>query len=476
MTLTTAPTRTGGATDPWASGLSGGRSGAPFPVAPVDLLGCAVHSAAGPGLTALAAALADGRGPAADAADRPAAPDDVPYPPLEVRPAAGFDPAAVLGRKGLARLTRTDLLGLTTCTEALEAVGGLAGLAGLDGPGELDGPLGPGGPGGPGGPLGSDGLTGPGSSDVAGETGVVLGSSLGSAGAIAEFTRDTLVQERPYLVNPSAFPSTLMNSAASRAAIRHGLTGLNATVSGGPLASLHALRYARNALVQGHAKQLLVGGVEELSPHGAWAWHRAGALAPGTALGEGCAVFVVRATPEPEATAALGTTAAPGTTPELGTTADPGATAVTAAGPAPLARLLACDIGSAEPGSGPLGVARRLADLVRGALARSGVAPEDVAVAAVGAAGRRGWAAVEERGLRLAFGPGPEPLRLRVQPSLGETHSAGGALQLAAVLARWTHPSAGARPADAAERAAVITSVGPDGSVGCAVVVRPESA
>ncbi|MBB5119738.1 hypothetical protein GO002_02425 [Streptomyces eurocidicus] len=416
MTLTTAPYRTDGATDPWAPG----RSGAPFPVAPVDLLGCAVHSAAGPGTAALATALADGRGPAAtDAADRPTAPDDVPYPPLDVRPAAGFDPAAVLGRKGLARLTRTDLLGLATCTEALEAVGGLAGLNG---------------------PAGADG------SDVAGETGVVLGSSLGSASAVAEFTRDTLVQERPYLVNPSAFPSTLMNSAASRAAIRHGLTGLNATVSGGPLASLHALRYARNALVRGHARQLLVGGVEELSPHGAWAWHRAGALAPDTALGEGCAVFVARAAP------------APGR----------------AAGPAPLARLLACDIGSAEPGSGPLGVARRLAGLVRDALARSGVAPGDVAVAAVGAAGRRGWAAVEERGLRLAFGPGPEPLRLRVQPLLGETHSASGALQLAAVLARWQDVPT-ARPATA-ERAAVITSVGPDGSVGCAVVVRPESA
>ncbi|ARZ68974.1 hypothetical protein SMD11_3338 [Streptomyces albireticuli] len=415
MTLTTAPRSTGGAADPWAPDRSEARPEARFPVPAVDLLGCAVHSAAGPGLAALGAAL-EGRGPAvADAADRPAAPGDVPYPPLDVRPAAGFDPAAVLGRKGLSRLTRTDLLGVATCTEALEAAGGPGGL---------------------------NGLAGPDGSAVAGETGVVLGSALGSASAVAEFTRDTLVQERPYLVNPSAFPSTLMNSAASRAAIRHGLTGLNATVSGGPLASLHALRYARNALVRGHARQLLVGGVEELSPHGAWAWHRAGALAPGTALGEGCAVFVTRLA------------------------AGPGP----AAGPAPLARLLACDIGSAGPEAGPLGVARRLADCVRGALARSGVAPEDVAVAAVGAAGRRGWAAVEERGLRLAFGPGPEPRRLRVQPVLGETHSAGGALQLAAVLARWQQPAA------AAEGAAVITSVGPDGSVGCAVVVRPESA
>ncbi|MFE0042340.1 beta-ketoacyl synthase N-terminal-like domain-containing protein [Streptomyces albireticuli] len=421
MTLTTAPRGTGGTTDPWARERSEARSEALFPVPAVDLLGCAVHSAAGPGLAALGAALeapSDGRAPGAtDPADLPAAPGDVPYPPLDVRPAAGFDPAAVLGRKGLSRLTRTDLLGLATCTETLEAAGG------------------------PGGP---DSLTNLDGSPAAGETGVVLGSALGSASAVAEFTRDTLVQERPYLVNPSAFPSTLMNSAASRAAIRHGLTGLNATVSGGPLASLHALRYARNALVRGHARQLLVGGVEELSPHGAWAWQRAGALAPGTALGEGCAVFVTRLSPNPAADSAPG--------------------------PAPLARLLACDIGSADPEAGPLGVARRLADCVRGALARSGVAPEDVAVAAVGAAGRRGWAAVEERGLRQAFGPGPEPFRLRVQPVLGETHSAGGALQLAAVLARWQGPSTGA------ERAAVITSVGPDGSVGCAVVVRPESA
>ncbi|WP_037878810.1 beta-ketoacyl synthase N-terminal-like domain-containing protein [Streptomyces sp. NRRL F-5727] len=369
---------------------------APLPGAvPLDIVGAGVFSAAGPGLAALAGPGVASAGAAPDA--------DGSWPPLPVLGVTGFDAEAVLGRKGLRGLSRTDRLAMAACLAAATAA----------------------------------------PADAGERTGIVLGTDVGSTAAQADFFRDTFTRERPYLVNPSAFPGTLMNSAAGRTAIRLGLTGLNATVSGGALASLHALRYARNALVNGHADRLLVGGVEEASAAGAWAWHRAGALRPGAALGEGCAVLVLR----------------DGTR---------GGTDGHAGGGEPLGRLLACETGYADPvAEGPLGVAGRLAECVRTALLRSGLTGDDERPLVVpGAGARRGWAAVELRALREVFGPLSASRVLRVDGALGETHAASGALRLAAVLARW---QAGAGD----ERAAVLTAVGQDGSVGAAVVTRP---
>ncbi|MFG2985616.1 beta-ketoacyl synthase N-terminal-like domain-containing protein [Streptomyces sp. NPDC048258] len=362
-------------------------------VVPLALDTAGVVSAAGVGLRPLADALRRG---AAGGGQPPAAHEAESYPPLTLRP-ADFPAADLLGVKGLNRLTRAEQLGMAACTLALEPVADRSG------------------------------------------TGVVLGSAVGSSGGAGRFTRDTFVQERPDMVNPSAFPGTLMNAAAGRTAIRHGLTDANATVSGGPLASLHALRFARNTLVAGHARRMLTGGVEELSPQSAWAWHRAGSLAPGTALGEGAAVFALRTVPD-------------------------GAT-----GESPLALVMAVETGFAA--GGPLAVARRLTTCVRDALARSGVGAADVAVVAPGAAGRRGWAAVEERALRAALDAPDGRHLLRVQEVLGETHGAGVALQVAAVVARWHDPHLDTR----GERAALVTSVGPDGSVGCAVLLHPHA-
>ncbi|MFI8320947.1 beta-ketoacyl synthase N-terminal-like domain-containing protein [Streptomyces sp. NPDC085529] len=376
-----------------------GPGAGPLPgVVPLDIVGAGVFSAAGPGL----AALADLPGGATAGA---AAETDGSWPPLPVRGVTGFDAEAVLGRKGLRGLSRTDRLAMAACLAAATGAPGGAGE----------------------------------------RTGIVLGTDVGSTAAQADFFRDTFTRERPYLVNPSAFPGTLMNSAAGRTAIRLGLTGLNATVSGGALASLHALRYARNALVNGHADQLLVGGVEEASAAGAWAWHRAGALRPGAALGEGCAVLVLRA----------------GTSGDADRSAGDGE---------PLGRLLACETGYADPvAEGPLGVAARLAECVRTALLRSGVTVGEQPLLVPGAGARRGWAAVELRALRAVFGSLPDSRAVRVDGALGETHAASGALRLATVLARW---QAGAGD----ERAAVLTAVGQDGSVGAAVVTRPARA
>ncbi|RCV48307.1 beta-ketoacyl synthase N-terminal-like domain-containing protein [Marinitenerispora sediminis] len=371
----------------------------------LDIVGCGVLSPAGSGLDPLAAALAAPEGSAASGPDAPDGPGGEPFPPLEVRPVADFRPQERLGRKGLSRLTRSDQLVMAACGEAL------AGLARTAGP--LD-------------------------EEARGRTGIVVGTGTGSVRRLAEFTRDTFVQERPYMVNPSHFPGTLMNSPAGQSAIRYGLTGVNSTLSGGPVAGLSALRFARNALLGGHADRLLAGGVEELSAQSAWAWYRTGALGPGVAVGEGSAVFVLeRAGARPH-------------------------------GPAPLGHLLACELRSTDPAEGAAAVGRRLAECVGDALRGAGVAAEDVAVVVPGAAGRRGWSAVEERALRRVFGDGGPP-RLAAQSVLGETHSAGAALHLAALLACW-------RDGTAPGGTGLVTAVGPDGQVGCLVVRRAADA
>ncbi|WP_280697242.1 beta-ketoacyl synthase N-terminal-like domain-containing protein [Kitasatospora sp. GP82] len=265
-------------------------------------------------------------------------------------------------------------------------------------------------------------------------TGVVMATNTGSVSSHSALLHDTLAQEKPYQLNPAQFPNTVMNCAAGQVAIRNGLKGLNATVAGGQSAGLFAFRHARIAMTLGRADRLLVGGVEELSGPAAWAWHRTGVLAERAALGEGCAVFVVE---------------------------EPGERA-------PLALLLGCEVAyfgpSAEPSGRRHGLAGGLALVIERALERSGVRPEEVDTVSLGATQHIGLNRLEERGVRSALGGLPAPVR--VGEVLGETYSASGALQLAALLALWAQEPAG-------PRTGLVTSIGHDGNVGALVVRRP---
>ncbi len=311
-------------------------------------------------------------------------------------PVTGFDPEAVLGARGLSRLSRTDQLAMTASVTALDA-------AGASGP-------------------------------APGQTGMVLGTSIGSTGTVLEFLRDTFEQARPYLVNPSQFPSTMLNSAAGRTAIRCGLTGVNATVAGGPIAGFHAMRYAGRALRTGQVRRMLAGAVEELAPELAAVWPRG--LAAGVPLAEGAAVFVLDA---------------PGT--------------LVGDDPRLLGRLLAAETGFVDAARGVAAVTARLADCVRSALARVGLTPDRVTLLVPGALGRRGWAAVEERALREVFGARDAgPRRLRLVDTVGETLAAGCGMQLAATLANWS----------GTPEVAVLTNLGLDGSVGCLVLAHAD--
>ncbi|MFE4870911.1 beta-ketoacyl synthase N-terminal-like domain-containing protein [Streptomyces sp. NPDC056682] len=366
--------------------------------APVRITGYGVLSAAGIGGKALYEALRSGSLPAGDGGA--AVLGGKAAPPLELLGVPDFDAREHLGRKGLSALSRTSTLGMTASEFALDS------LPGLIDPAERA------------------------------DTGVVLGTSTGSARAFSEFFQDTYEQQRPYLVSPSLFPGLLLNHCASQVAMRHSFTGVNASLAGGRISSLSALRYARNILVNGRAKRLLTGGVEELSAHSAWAWHHSGVLGDGAVLGEGSAVFVL----------------------EHGTSGD-----------AALAELASCEVAFSPAEDGPLAVAAALARCVEDALGAAGAAPGDISVVSAGATGGRGWTAVESRGRHRALA-GHAPEVLRVQDVLGETYSASGALQLAALLAHWE-----ADDAAGAGAWGLVTSVGSDGSVAAAVLRRPSA-
>jgi 3-oxoacyl-[acyl-carrier-protein] synthase II len=118
-------------------------------------------------------------------------------------------------------------------------------------------------------------------------TGVVLGTTSGSARTQFEFTRDSLTRRKPYFVNPAQMPFALMNSAASQCASWHGLTGPNSTIAAGRMSGPAVLRYASRLLRTGRASSVFAGAVEEHS----------GArelLEQGQPLGEACGLLFLQ--------------------------------------------------------------------------------------------------------------------------------------------------------------------------------------
>ncbi len=255
--------------------------------------------------------------------------------------------------------------------------------------------------------------------------GVVVGTTMGSFKSTADYTRETLRNPRPYLVNPGQFPNAVINGTASYTAIRYCLRGVNATIAGGRIGFLSALRYAVRTLRHEHADALLTGAVEEFTPDTAWATHLA--TDGRSEAGEGAAMFVV----EP-------------------------ADAALAAGRQVLAEVLAV-VNSYRPGGGDLAPA--LARSLRRALRQAGLTPADVTL--VGTA----ETTEDDAAMREVFGDA-EVTQLRLVPTLGQCGAAAGALQLATALAT----------RERGERVAVISGWTPDGSIGAAVLRIPGSA
>jgi 3-oxoacyl-[acyl-carrier-protein] synthase II len=343
--------------------------------------GCGVVSSAGLSLDALGDRLLDGKpGHTVPTADIVAE-----FPPRPLRVVSDEEVLGELGKRGLRYVDRLTTLGMAASGMAL------AGLA---------------------------------EGDPA-ETGVVLGTATGSIRSITDVARDTLVQDKPYLIHPGRFPNTVLNSAAGQIAIRNKLRGVNATVASGKLSTLSAVRYADTAIRLGRVTRLVVGGVEELSPPMAWAWHLAGDLGEETAVGEGCAMFVLEDASRTENRI--------------------------------LAEILACEVGFHGRG-----LADGLASSITRALKKSKVDASDIATVSVSAPAADSLSRAELRGIETALGR--TPATLNVVDVVGECYSASGALQLAGLLALWRRWT----PGDGA--VGLVTSVGRDGNVGCLVV------
>ncbi|WP_280274199.1 beta-ketoacyl synthase N-terminal-like domain-containing protein [Nocardia wallacei] len=246
-------------------------------------------------------------------------------------------------------------------------------------------------------------------------TALVLGTTTGSARSMMEFTRDSLTQDKPYHVDPSHFPNTVMNCAAGQCAIWHGITGPNATISSGRATVLAALNYARRLRRGGHATTVLCGAVEELSEHRAWLeWH--GAADPARRsrpLAEGCAIFLL----EP---------------------------ADTARGPV-LAEILAVAFRRGTPAAAP----ESARSAVRACLSRAGVDPSEV------------WAIAQESDTdsgTIDIDSAQTPRHIAVTDLIGDMGAVSAGMQLAATL---TH----ARAEDAVGRVAILVTGDDDGSV-----------
>ncbi|MEU6115238.1 beta-ketoacyl synthase N-terminal-like domain-containing protein [Streptomyces sp. NPDC047117] len=261
---------------------------------------------------------------------------------------------------------------------------------------------------------------------------LVLGTGSGSVQSIMDFTKDSLQGERPYHVDPSRFPNTVMNRAAGSSAIWHGIKGPNTTVAGGSLTGLLALSYAVRLHRGGHCARVLCGAAEEYSTQRAWLeWHGRTPEERDTPLGEGSAVFLLESAEDAQA-----------------------------AGRGALAKILTTRFRAyGEPAE----AGEALAACVRGALETSGVAPENVRLVAPLGVGGTLAEKLEETAVTDALGAA-RPEWIRCRPLLGDTSAAATSLQLAAVLA--AAGGSGLGPGEAA----LVTGIERDGTVGCAVL------
>ncbi|MGI8665937.1 MAG: beta-ketoacyl synthase N-terminal-like domain-containing protein [Jatrophihabitans sp.] len=359
------------------------------------IAGWSVLSSAGFGAPALAGRLAEQRlatAPVHPGVDvSPLYPQPMPAPTGHAL--LELDARRQLGRKGTSCYDRATTLAVLCCQQALQAA-----QLDLDGEPELPGAL---------------------SRD---RVGVVLGTSLGSFKSTSDYSRETLVQDKPYQVNPMLFPNTVMNCSAAQLAIRFGLRGVNATVAGGGLALLAALRYASNAIDRGHAEVMLTGSVEEFSPHRAWADHLTGRSGP-VPTGEAAGIFA------------------------LSRTAGPGWTGTRQAG-----RLLGVVTGFGPDGADS--AEQALAGCVARLLHRAAVAGTEVRTVLTGETSRADLGEY----LPATRALGHQPERLLTKQLFGDCDAASGAVALAAFLA-----------VDF-DGLGLITGRGPDGAVGAALV------
>lgn len=269
--------------------------------------------------------------------------------------------------------------------------------------------------------------------------GFVVGTSTGSIRSTSDFTRDSLVQERPFLVNPALFPNTVMNCAAGQCGIWFKARSVNATISGGRLSGLLSVKYAAQMLRRKYADRLYAGGVEELCPQTAWAHRqlvRHGRRHP-VPLGEGCAMFALERLAD-----------------------------VSARGEKPLAEVLALQYGRYFDPLDPMpadpldGVER----CMRQALEPCGLTPQDISVVVLCGGADAASSELEQRAVQRVLGKRVQVHGADLVERLGDTYSATFSLGLGRLLVSLREGSSG-------PRIGMALTAGEDGHVGCLIAL-----
>ena len=255
------------------------------------------------------------------------------------------------------------------------------------------------------------------------DVGVVLGVSDGIK-SVMDFLRDTWTRDRPYDVDPSHVPRTLMNFAAGQCAIWHGVRGPNATICGSHATALLTLNYARRLQSNGHAQAVIWGAVEELSDDRAAVESARSGGDGGRPPGEGCVMFLL----------------------ESAETCPADRTA--------LAEVLAVEFGVwADLGE----IRDALAGCLSRALKRAAVYRDEVfAVAPLSMAGLRGSA--ERAGAAGVLGS--VPVLTKTADAIGDTGAVSAAFQIIELLVEGVGSG----------RVGVVTTADGEGRVGCALL------
>lgn len=261
------------------------------------------------------------------------------------------------------------------------------------------------------------------------DIGFVLGTTTGSTQSMMDLTRASLTGDKPDHVEPAAVPGCVMNCAAGQAAIWHGLKGPNATIAAGRGTGPHALNYARRLLLTGRASRVLCGAAEEYSAARSWVEHHRRSAAPASAMGEGCAMFLL----------------------EPADQLPPGRKA--------LATLEGFESRMCLDGDLP----RAITTAVRSLLSRAGVEPAQVWAATGSDFADETGTLVESVVLRELFGDAVVD-RVPAASLIGDTASASALFQLAAALS-----VAESAKRDGADHV-VVTTCDDDGSVACTLL------
>ncbi len=250
------------------------------------------------------------------------------------------------------------------------------------------------------------------------ELGITVGSNLAGFQSMVDYDY-TAITEGPHYTSPMEAPNTLANAPASHLAIRLKARALNTTIASGQCAGLDALGYAAKMVRDGRARQLVVGGVEELSPAALWVYHNAGVVSTGSLEdagrpfnprstgwlpSEGAAVVVLERKAEAETRGAR-----------------------------PLAQLAGWSSAFA-PTTDLAKRASVLRKTAQQALAAAGLTPDDLDVVVCGANGYRNQDQAEALALRELLAHNPSACITTIKATLGETYGASGLFQALAAV------------------------------------------